>query len=282
MIAKLIIHGGAGNLEGNMFSFKDYDRALKKTLEKTYDVLTQKDSRAAVLYGIRMMENNPLFNAGTGSKIQKDGQIRMSAAIMSSSDNKFSAVVNIKNVKNPIEVANLLKEENYRILGGNEATEYARLHHFKYYNPTTEHRLKEYKNALVGETGTVGIVALDKDGVLCVGTSTGGVGYELPGRIGDSATVAGTYVSKYCGVSCTGKGEHIVNQAVAAKIVARVEDGARLKEASESLINEANHYGYKFGFIALDGKGEAFVGKTDNIDVLYAYHNGKKMNTFMS
>lgn len=263
-----------------MFNFKDYHRALTKIIEKTFPVLLESGSREAVLHSIRMMENNPLFNAGKGSKIQKDGQIRMSAAIMGGGDNRFSGVINIKNVKNPIDIANLLRNEKFCVLGGNEATEYARLHRFNYFNPTTEHRLKEYKDELIGEAGTVGCVALDRSGSLCVGTSTGGVGYELPGRISDSATVAGTYASQKCGVSCTGKGEHIVNQAVAARMVTRIEDGQSLSQAADILIRNSNKLNYRFGFICLDRKGNMVVGQTKTVDVLYAHYDGKHLKTF--
>ena len=80
--------------------------------------------------------------------------------------------------------------------------------------------------------GTVGAVALDDKGVVCVGTSTGGIGNETPGRVSDSASVAGTYADQVGGLSCTGKGEHIINQAVAAKVIYRLRDGVPLKKSS--------------------------------------------------
>jgi L-asparaginase len=279
---KLIIHGGAGQMEGSMFSFKDYHKALTKIIEKTYPVLIKENSRAAVITGIRALETNPMFNAGKGSKLQRDGQVRMCAAIMSSDDNKFSGVINIRNVRHPISVADLLNKERHTVLGGNEATDFARQNEFKYFNPITEHRLKEFKEAMFGDTGTVGVVALDAKGVMSVGTSTGGVGYERPGRIGDSATVAGTYASKYCGVSCTGKGEHIMNQAVAARVVTRVEDGKNLDSAVRKLIKESNDMGYHFGMIAVDYKGNVVVHGTKDVNVLYATYDGDKIETFLN
>lgn len=278
---KLIIHGGAGSLEGSEFTAKQYHDALTEIVEDVFPVLGSTNARMAVLHGIRLLESNPIFNAGTGSKIQKDGQIRMSAAVMSAKDNQFSGVINIKSVEHPIDIADLLSTEKYTVLGGNEATEYARIHQMPYYNPMTEHRLREYKNALVGESGTVGVVAMDGDGDICVGTSTGGVGFETPGRIGDSATVAGTYASPYAGVSCTGKGEHIINQAVAARIVTRVEDGLTLGESVDKLMEEANQFKYRFGLIALSKEGEIVVGHTTDTEVLFAYHDGDIVKTFL-
>jgi L-asparaginase len=281
MTPKLIIHGGAGSLEGEAFSFKNYHRGLVQIVKKAYDCLVSSNAREGCVHAIKLLENNPLFNAGTGSKLQKDGQIRMSAAVMGSDDNRFSGVINIRNVKNPIMVADLLAQENYTILGGNEATEYARSNNFKYFNPTTQHRLLEYKQQLLGDTGTVGAVALDAQGRICVGTSTGGVGFELPGRIGDSATVAGTYTSQMAGVSCTGKGEHIINQAVAARVVTRVEDGMTLSDSVDRIIQESNEFNYRLGLIALDYEGHMIVGKTNKIDaVLFAQHDGNTFKTF--
>ncbi len=280
MTPKLIIHGGAGSLEGKAFAYEDYHEALKKVIAKSYPVLMKTGARQAVLYAIRLLENDPTFNAGTGSKLQKDGQIRMSAAIMASDDNKFSGVINISNIKNPIDIANMLASEKYTVLAGLGATEYARLNNIKYYNPMTEHRLREYKEQLMGDTGTVGAVALDAKGVICAATSTGGVGYELPGRVGDSATVAGTYATKAAGVSCTGRGEHIVNQAVAARIVSRVEDGMPLDDSVEKMMKDSNQLRYKFGMISLDRSGHMVVGSTKNVDILYARHDGEIVETF--
>lgn len=281
MTPKLIIHGGAGSLEGKAFAYEEYHHSLKRIIIKTYPVLKKSGARQAVLYAIRLLENDPIFNAGTGSKLQKDGQIRMSAAIMSSEDNKFSGVINVSNIKNPIDVANMLANERYTVLAGLGATEYARLHNIKYYNPMTEHRLREYKEQLIGDSGTVGAVALDGKGVICSATSTGGVGFELPGRVGDSATVAGTYASKSAGVSCTGRGEHIVNQAVAARIVSRVEDGMSLEDSVEKMMRDSDQMRYRFGMIALDRAGHMVVGNTKNVDVLFAKHDGEEVETFL-
>jgi len=281
MESKLIIHGGAGPLEGQLFDLNAYDKALSKIIKKIYPILKATDARNAVISAIRLLEDDPIFNAGTGSRLQEDGQVRMSAAIMNSRDNRFSGVINIKNVKNPIDVANHLAKEKYTVLGGNEATEYARLHNIPFYNPITEARLKEYRSALAGDSGTVGAVAFDGEGNICAGTSTGGIGYEISGRISDSATVAGTYAAKAAGVSCTGRGEHIVNQAVAARVVTRVEDGTSLQDAVDKLMREANKHKYRFGLIALDKFGNMVVGNTKNVEVLYAHHDGKRIKTFL-
>ena len=87
-------------------------------------------------------------------------------------------------------------------------------------------------------TGTVGCVAIDQEGKLAVATSTGGKGFEIPGRISDSATVAGNYANEFCGVSMTGVGEDIVSNATAVKIVTRVTDGMSLEKAFDKTFKE--------------------------------------------
>lgn len=281
MAGKLIIHGGAGSMEGKGFSDEDYRASLNHIARQSYAVLLQNGSRAAVLHSIRMLESDPIFNAGTGSKFQRDGQIRMSAALMDSAGGVFSGVANIRNVEHPIDVADLLKSEAFHVLDGGEATDFARQRGIPYYNPATEHRLKEYRDQLLGETGTVGAVAIDNEGVISAGTSTGGVGFELPGRLGDTATVAGTYANRFAGVSCTGKGEEIVNLAVAARIVTRVQDGIDLAEVVQNLIEEANLRKCRFGLISLDATGSFVVGATDDTRVLFSQFDGTTLDTFV-
>jgi L-asparaginase len=251
-------------------------------VKETYAALCESNAREAVLFGIRQLEDNALFNAGYGSRLQKDGKVRMSAAIMDSESGKFSGVINICNVKNPIDVAAILSKKRHSVLGGKGATEFARRQKMEYSSPVAPHRLKEHHAKVKSDCGTVGVVALDESGRICVGTSTGGIGYETPGRVSDSATVAGTYASKVCGVSCTGRGESIVNQAVAAKIVARVEDGISLNDAIRGITKKSLQQKLKLGLIALDSNGNIVVGNGYHTMVLYAKHDGSKISTFLS
>lgn len=280
IIPKLIIHGGAGLVESSVFTFKQYQKALRAVIKESYGVLTKGTSRQAVLHSIKLLEDNPLFNAGYGSRLQKDGEVRMSAAIMDSKHNKFSGVINIRNVRYPIEVADMLGRGKYTVLSGEKATEFARRKKVEFFNPVAPHRLQEHAEKLKGETGTVGVIALDAKGTLCAGTSTGGIGYETPGRVSDSATVAGTYCSKFCGVSCTGKGEQIVNLSVASRIVIQVESGIPLEEAVGEVVYKAKSHKMRFGLIALDADGNMAVGNGFETRVLYATHDGKKVETF--
>ena len=222
-------------------SFSDYHNHLIPIIEKSYQHLTDNDdSRAAAILAAKMLEDDVIFNAGTGSRLQQDGKVRMSASIMDTQNLKFAGVINIQDIKNPIDVADRLSNQHNSVLSGEEATCFAHnVMGVDKYDPITESRLKEYKELKKGYTGTIGVVALDSTGKICAITSTGGAGFEYPGRVGDSPTVAGNFVNVSVGVSCTGIGEHILNQAVAAKITTRVSDGMSLQSAVDKTISES-------------------------------------------
>jgi len=280
---KLIIHGGAGRLEGKVATKEQYRIGLCEALDPAYETLCKKGARAAVIHAVRLLEEDPIFNAGTGSKLQRDGRVRMSAAMMDSEDAVFSGVINIYDVEHPIEVADSLHDEEHHVLSGNEATEYARRKGFGFHDPITMARFIEYRKALRSREkyGTVGAVALDEKGVVAAGTSTGGIGNEIPGRVGDSASVAGTFADISGGVSCTGKGEHIINQAVAAQVVSRLRDKIPLKKILAELMNEGAARNHEFGLISLDRNGNFGVRSTmRSISVLYALKDGDQELNF--
>jgi L-asparaginase len=205
------------------------------------------------------LEDDELFNAGIGSQIQSDGKIRMSASLMDGESQKMSGVINIEEVKNPIQVAQVLMQVDDRILGGSGATNFARKHGFEPFSTEIPQRRAEYEAKLASlGTGTVGCVALDKNGKIAVATSTGGKGFEIPGRISDSATVAGNYANEFCGVSLTGVGEDIVSNATAAKIVTRVTDGFAIEKAFEKTFAELKPYDGFAGAIGIDKQGNIF------------------------
>ncbi len=275
---KLILHGGAGRLEGNVeitdqtdryaqhrqatTRLEDFDAALAAIVAETYKVLLDTDARAAVLHGLGLLEDHPLFNAGTGSRLQGDGEVRMSAALMDGRANLFSGVINVQAIRHPSALADLLSREENTVLAGEQATAFARAKGFPAHNPITPERRAEYDKIVLGKSGTVGVVALDAGGGIFAGTSTGGVGGEIPGRVSDAAIVAGTYATERAGISCTGKGEQIVNEAAAAKVATRVADGMALGEAVARSIGEADARCYHFGLIGLDREGNLEVGQT--------------------
>ena len=270
-------------MEGKAGEAQKMHESLCLIWEETFDVLRKGSAEEAVRHGIRMLEDEPFYNAGTGSKLQADGQVRMSAALMDGTKNRFSGVINVQNIRNPIEAAALLSGEKHSVLSADQATEFCRKKGFPEYNPVTVFRLQEFKKKCVGIHGTVGAVALDNEGRIFAGTSTGGIGCEIPGRVSDSPTVAGTYASTKAGVSCTGIGEQITQQAAAAKVVTRVEDGMSLHDAVTRTMRESDDFNYLYGLISLDSEGHVEVGKTTALcDVFYAFHDGEKIRTFCS
>lgn len=255
---RIIIHGGCGAREEPNTPFEAYHENLLPIIQAAYAELEKSnDAVQAALLAAKMLEDNPIFNAGTGSRVQQDGQIRMSASYMDSIKNKFSGVINIQNVQYPSQVAYLLQQQHHSILSGEHATNHAyQKLQLRPYNPMTDKRWNEYLELKRGLTGTIGVVTLDDNGVICAITSTGGAGFEVPGRVGDSPTVAGNFASQVMGISCTGIGEEIVNKAVAAKIHTRVADGMDLAQAVERTIAESDATGDYVGLIAIDSQGD--------------------------
>jgi len=280
---QLIIHGGAGSLEGKLSEAKEMHDSLCDILEESFVLLQEGTAEKTVRHAIRMLEDDPIFNAGTGSKLQADGQVRMSAALMDGTNNRFSGVINVQNIRNPIEAAALLSKEQHTILSADQATEFCRRNGIAHYDPVTPERQKEYEKNCSGKHGTVGAVALDKEGRIFAGTSTGGIGCEIPGRVSDCPTVAGTYASTKAGVSCTGIGEQITQQAAAARIVTRVEDGMSLHDAVAITMRESNNFNYLYGLISLNSEGHVEVGKTAALnEVFYAFQDESRIRTFFA
>ncbi|SEW11669.1 L-asparaginase [Chryseobacterium wanjuense] len=257
---KVIIHGGFFSESDQSHEVKvAKQNSLKNIAQKAFEYLQNNSAFDTVAYAVSLLENDELYNAGIGSQIQSDGVIRMSAAIMDGETQKLSGVINIQDVKNPIFVAKELMKEDDRVLGGNGAKKYANEHGFENFSTEIPQRRKEYEAKLNnGGKGTVGCVAIDKNSKLAVATSTGGKGFEIPGRISDSATVAGNYANSFCAVSCTGVGEDIVSNATATKIVTRVTDGMSLEKAFTKTFEELKTIDGFAGAIAIDKNGNIY------------------------
>jgi L-asparaginase len=234
--------------------------ALSAIVSQSYTYLQTHTALETVIYAVGLLEDNELFNAGLGSQIQSDGKVRLSASLMDGKSQKFSGVINIENVKNPIQVAEQLLNYEDKVLSGGGALDFARDHGFDFFDPIIPQRQREYEQKLAQSSriGTVGCVALDADGNLAAATSTGGKGFEIPCRVSDSATVAGNFANEYAGVSCTGVGEDIVSTALAAKIVTRVTDGFTLKDASDKSFAELKTFDGFAGVIGISSKGEVY------------------------
>ena len=280
-MSKIIIHGGffsesSTNIETKIAK----QQALLRIVKDSYAYLQNHSALETVVYAVSQLEDDELFNAGLGSQIQSDGKIRMSASLMDGESQKMSGVINIEEVKNPIQVAQVLMQVDDRILGGSGATNFARKHGFEPFSTEIPQRRAEYEAKLASlGTGTVGCVALDNNGKIAVATSTGGKGFEIPGRISDSATVAGNYANEFCGVSLTGVGEDIVSGAVATKIVTRVTDGFTLDAAFEKTFNELKPFDGFAGAIAIDREGTIFH-LDSHPSMVFASFDGIKEDVF--
>jgi L-asparaginase len=294
---KLIIHGGAGGHIKSEQGEAKVRQALHQIVTEVYQLLSQGGSAMeAVVLGCQLLEDQPTFNAGTGSVLQSDGQIRMSAALMDGAKQRFSGVINVSRVRHPIELAQFLQGEDDRVLADYGAKELLRELNVPIYDPLVEIRLQEWmqernenfaksmagvvaEDALVQEPrkGTIGVVALDSHGKVCAGTSTGGKGLERIGRVSDSAMPAGNYADTSAGVSCTGIGEDIIEECLAAKIVIRVTDGLTLPAAMEKSMKESRSRNRDLGAIAIAADGTICWGKTSEV-ILAAYHDGTEVN----
>lgn len=274
---KLIIHGGFfSESKTNQEVKRAKQEALREIVQLGYKHLETYNALETVVYTVSLLEDCDLFNAGTGSQIQSDGKIRMSASLMSGRTMQFSGVINIEDVKNPIRVAEKLLTMEDKVLSGAGAHDFARHNGFAYYNPEIPQRRHEYEKKLSDSIrqGTVGCVALDIYGDLAAATSTGGKGFEIPGRVSDSATAAGNYVNKYAGISCTGVGEDIVSGAVAPKIVTRVTDGMSLQLATMKTLNELKPFNGFAGIIGISAKGDLYYADTHPY-MVWALHDGQ-------
>jgi L-asparaginase len=292
MVPKLIIHGGAGS------AIKDESRkgtvreSLMRIVDAGYTFLSAgSTARQAVVHTAEMLEDDPNFNAGLGSAIQSDGQIRMSASLMDGEEQSFSGVINIQKIQHPIGVANHLQTMRDRVLAWPGTEELARELELPVFNPMVQRRLEEWRVEYSDEfkkkaanvvaegddrgTGTIGVVALDEAGRIAAGTSTGGRGFEYVGRVSDSATVAGNYATRHAGISATGIGEDIVDAALCARVVTRVTDGMTLREALQRSMDECEEREHVLGAIAIDADGNIVWGKTSDI-LLAAWHDGER------
>jgi len=262
----IIANGGAGGI--NYPARREH--GLIRAVKLGYEMLKGGGSSLdAVERAVMVLEDEKVFNAGTGSAFNFVGEVEMDASIMTS-EFKFGAVAAIKNVKNPISVARLIMEKtDHLLLCGEGAIRFARAMGIRYYNPKTKERRKFWLRTranlksdyfkklseLAKSYETVGVVAIDKDGLITVGTSTGGISLHLPGRIGDTPVIGGgTYADKNGGASTTGHGEMIMKLLLAfhtVQLMARYSAPI----AGRMAIDDATKNGCRCGVIGIDKKG---------------------------
>lgn len=274
---KLIIHGGffSESLTNNEVKLAKQN-ALKSVVLEASKFLENHSALETVVYAVSLLENDELFNAGIGSQIQSDGKIRMSASLMDGNSKKFSGVINLEEVKNPIFVAQKLMQEDDRVLSGEGALAYAREKGFEKFSTEIPQRRKEFNEKLKSKgLGTVGCVALDKNGNIAAATSTGGKGFEIPCRVSDSATTSGNFANSSAGVSCTGVGEDIVSVALASSIVNRIGDGMDPEMALDKSFADLKEFDGFAGVIGIDAKGNVFHQDSHPYMVWASYEMGE-------
>ena len=271
-----VIHGGAGVIAKEVTPEKEkaYRAELQRALEAGYAVLKGGGNGLdAVSKAIVIMEDSPLFNAGKGAVFNHDGKNELDASIMDGATLRAGAVASVHRVRNPILLARAVMEKSPHVmLVGDGAEEFARSIGVTLVDPKyfyTEQRWQQLQEALKEEQdkpaagkapghGTVGAVALDQQGHLAAGTSTGGMTNKRYGRIGDSPIIgAGTYANAKCAVSATGWGEYYIRANAAHDICARVEyKGEPIAQAAKEVVMEVvPKLGGDGGVIALDAEG---------------------------
>jgi len=285
------IHGGAGTIDKSLMTNEKelaYTHALQTAIDAGYEVLESgKSAIKAVTAAVCELENSPLFNAGRGAVFNSLGQHEMDASIMDGKTLHAGAIAAVRNVKNPVYLANLVREHSdHVLLVGDGALEFAEK--FKvdietdaYFHTDQRYsqwqKIKDSDDFQLDHTsdkkylGTVGAVALDKNGNLAAATSTGGMTNKKFGRIGDSPLIGlGNYANNNtCAVSCTGSGEFLMRAVTAYDISCLMEyKGLSLQKAAEySILNRLTALGGDGGVVTIDRQGS--ISMVFNCDGMY-------------
>ncbi|MEI6049831.1 MAG: isoaspartyl peptidase/L-asparaginase [Bacteroidota bacterium] len=286
----IVIHGGAGAMtRENMIPEldKEYRAALSAAMNTGKKILTDGGTALdAVEKTINFMEDNPLFNAGKGAVFTHEGKNELDAAIMDGSNLAAGSVACVTDIKNPITAARyVMTKSEHVMLTGAGASQFAKEQGLEIVPPSyfyTEKRFSELQEILKKEKmGTVGCCALDKNGNLAAGTSTGGMPNKRYNRVGDAPIIgAGTYANNNtCAVSATGHGEYFIRWTVAHDISALMEyKGLSLKEASELVVNDKLvKAGGSGGVICVDKSGNVSMPfNSEGMFRAFAVSDGKE------
>lgn len=217
----------------------------------------------AVCAAVVALEDDPLFNAGTGSVLNRDGAAEMDASVMTGPELRAGGVAAIARVRNPILVARKVMEATpHVLLAGAGATAFARAQGFADYDPITPASLRRFRlRGAAKAPGTVGAVALDAAGALAAATSTGGVSSKLPGRVGDSPIPgAGNYATAHAAASATGQGELMMRTLAAKTVCDLIAAGRTAQRAAGAAVRTLPAAdGESGGMIVLDARGRVGV-----------------------
>jgi beta-aspartyl-peptidase (threonine type) len=277
----IVIHGGAGTMTNlSEQEQKVYREALSEALEVGKSILKQGGTALdAVELTVKNMEDNPLFNAGKGAVFTHEGRNELDASIMDGSNLAAGAVAAVTDIKNPISAARaVMTRSAHVLLSGSGASEFAKEQGLEIVDPEyfyTSHRWEDLQNMLKEDVhGTVGCCALDMNGNLASGTSTGGMSNKRYNRIGDTPIIgAGTYANNStCAVSSTGHGEYFIRYTVAHDISALMEyRNLTLKEAAELVINDK--------LVKAGGSG-GIIGVDPNGNITMTFNSGGMFRAF--
>lgn len=277
----IVMHGGAINPTGG-----EYEDGIVAAVSDGFEVLEDGSSALdAVERAVSEAEDNPIFNAGTGSHLNLAGDVEMDASIMDGRDRSAGAVASVSDVRNPIQIARTVMEEtDHRLLVGDGAEMFAHAMGYEEHDPVTEDRVEKWRDEIeslrggdvpghfeklqrfldvdeldVENVSTTGAVAIDRDGNLAAGTSSGGFPLKMPGRVGDSPLIgAGTYADNAGGaMSVTGNGELLMREMVTREGVDLMKQNVDAQGAIEGIVRMLNRTvnDYIFCGVGIDSDG---------------------------
>ncbi len=304
-----VIHGGAGPADPKEEEIEKSHAAITRIAKeagKNHSVFPHyftsryedrlkraSDAEKVALHAAYLLEQDDIFNAGLGAALQEDGTARVSASYMESRHLKFSAVTNVTKLKHPSLLAFALQSKTFCCLDASGAERLSRELCFPVDNLVAPHRLEKWiaqrqagfaGKVETGRSGTIGAVVIDADFHLAAITSTGGVSNETVGRVGDCPTVAGNYCTLLSAVSCTGWGEQIINDAVAARLGVRIEDGLNLEDAMYRTMKESARKSHRLAAIAVaksaDNRTFSWVTGSTISSFIWAANSGGKVQSF--
>jgi beta-aspartyl-peptidase (threonine type) len=288
----LIVHGGAGNIPAS--EHEAYLRGCRLAAQTAWKLLENGASALhAVEVAVRILEDDPTYDAGYGSVLNQQGEVETDAIIMDGRDLRIGAVICIQHIANPITLARLVMTETpHNILAGEGARLFAASQGIPFttmedmISPVARRHFEAKKQGveLTGDPqGTVGAVALDVNGDLAAATSTGGINYKMVGRVGDSPLVgSGAYADNFTGaVSATGHGEDIMRVCLSKTAADAIAHGKTAQEAAEYaikiLVDRVHGEG---GLIVVDKDGNVgFAHSTPEISVAWVGWNAEGQPT---
>ncbi len=261
----IIVHGGCGRIDES--TIEERQAGVKQAAEAGWAILSQGGSAIdAVEAAVVVLEDLPLFNAGRGSVLNREGRVETDAAIMNGATLAAGAIAGVTGILNPIRLARRVMDASPHVmLIGDGAELFARSQGFVRCDPReliVERRQEEWER----EHGTVGAVACDQAGRLAAATSTGGIANKLPGRVGDSPLIGcGTYADARVAVSCTGDGERIIRMTLARLAAFLHEQGGSAQQATDQALGQLEaQLGGEAGLILIDASGNAAFAKSSH------------------